>query len=171
VSDSVLWALSILGILIIPVLVLVIRRQLAAMPSSPAGDNASSEATVQSFDPSESSPQKTATSQLGVVDSLEVIATLTLDDQVELSEACIRIKILLDHYDAELIHQAPYSVYATVYNALAHMPTHSARRQTNKKFLMKLDQQRFEIEARNREAVREASRALLDHLSERKTHG
>lgn len=163
-SDSVLWALSILGILIIPVLVLVIRRQLAAMPSSPAGDNASSEATVQSFDPSKSSPKKTGTSQLGVVDSLEVIATLTLDDQVELSEACIRIKILLDHYDAGLHDEAPFEIFAKVYGLLEHMPTHEARKKTDKRFIHKLDQQRFAIEAKHREEIREAAKALLARL-------
>jgi len=162
-SESVQWSLVILGLLFIPVLMLVIRRQWGHLRvrSPQAEDNAE-----------QSAPQQQAvTQQLNLHESIEVIARLVLDDQVEISEACLRLKVLLDHYDAELIHQAPYSVYATVYNALAHMPTHSARRQTNKKFLMKLDQQRFEIEARNREAVREASRALLDHLSERKTHG
>lgn len=158
-SDNLLWSLIILGVLLIPVLMMVIRKQLSLIRAAkPEAHQAVRE----------DQPVSGNKHQLDLRESLRVIATLALDDQVELSEASIRIKVLIDHFDADLHAQAPFKIFEEVYLALQHMPTHQARKATDKKFIRKLDQQRFAIESRNRERIRAGARALLERLSEEK---
>lgn len=101
---------------------------------------------------------------LNLKESLEIISRALLDQQVDVSEGSIRVKVLIDHFDVTLHEQAPFSVFNEVYALLEHMPTHQARKQTDKKFLHKLDQQRFAIENKFRPQVLAASKALIDYL-------
>jgi len=102
---------------------------------------------------------------LAAKDSLLLIASSLLDGQVEVAEASIRLKVLLDHYDPSL-HQDPvFSVFNTLYDGLAHMPTHQARKQTDKKFLHKMDQERLALEAKYRSNALQAAEALVQKLN------
>ena len=85
-----------------------------------------------------------------------------LEDQVELSEGCIRIKVLIDHLDASLHEQASFKIFEQMYRDTEHMPTHQARKDTDKNFIHKLDQQRFALEKQHRETIREAAKELLE---------
>ncbi|KZY82260.1 hypothetical protein A3741_32365, partial [Oleiphilus sp. HI0069] len=79
------------------------------------------------------------------LNSIKVIAQCMLDEQVELSEGCIRIKVLLDHLAPNLHEDERFSVFIKMYDALEHMPTHEARKQTDKRVIFKLDQERFKL--------------------------
>lgn len=98
-----------------------------------------------------------------IVESLRVLALAIEEDQVEYSEACLRIKGLLDLVAPELLEQPPFDIFARVHEQLRHMPTHQAREETDKRFIRKLDRERFAIENRHSEAVREAAYALRQH--------
>jgi len=100
-----------------------------------------------------------------LVDSIKVIATTMLEDQVELSEGCIRIKVLIDHLDASLHEQDAFKIFEQMYRDTEHMPTHQARKNTDKNFIHKLDQQRFALEKTHRDSIRTASAALLERFS------
>lgn len=100
-----------------------------------------------------------------LIDSIKVIATTMLEDQVELSEGCIRIKVLIDHLDASLHEQDAFKIFEQMYRDTEHMPTHQARKNTDKNFINKLDQQRFALEKAHRDSIRSASVALLEKLS------
>jgi hypothetical protein len=97
-------------------------------------------------------------------ESIKVLATTILEDQVELSEGCIRIKVLIDHLDASLHEQESFKIFEEMYKSTEHMPTHQARKNTDKNFIHKLDQQRFALEKKHRESIREGARALLKVL-------
>ena len=150
------WALVILGLMIIAVLAIIIKRQLKGLR-----ENASATGSMAAG----TNPEAGKTAHLDIRESLKVIAKLTIEDQVEISEATIRIKVLLDHLDSSLHQQAPYQVFAKVHEELAHMPTHQARKQMDKRFIHKLDQQRFAIESRYRNEVKSAAEALLKKLA------
>ncbi|KZY65006.1 hypothetical protein A3735_24670, partial [Oleiphilus sp. HI0061] len=96
------------------------------------------------------------------LNSIKVIAQCMLDEQVELSEGCIRIKVLLDHLAPNLHEDERFSVFIKMYDALEHMPTHEARKQTDKRVIFKLDQERFKLEEDNQHAILSASKALLE---------
>jgi hypothetical protein len=96
-----------------------------------------------------------------LINSIKVIATTMLEDQVELSEGCIRIKVLIDHFDASLHEQASFKIFEEMYKSTEHMPTHQARKNTDKNFIHKLDQQRFALEKKHRESIRKGAEELL----------
>lgn len=144
-SQSTLWSLIGIGMVLIAGLLFIIFRQMREL-----------RVPVQ-----EAEAMPADKHLLGLEDSLTVIAQLLLDDQVEVSEACMRIKVLLDHYDSTMHEDPVFSVFVKVYDALSHMPTHQARKQTDKKFIQKLDQQRFQIEEQYRSAAKDAADALL----------
>ena len=100
-----------------------------------------------------------------LVDSIKVIATTMLEDQVELSEGCIRIKVLIDHLDASLHEQESFKIFEQMYRETEHMPTHQARKNTDKNFIHKLDQQRFALEKKHNERIRKAAKELLNLFS------
>jgi len=99
-----------------------------------------------------------------LTDSIKVITMAMLDDQVELSEGCIRVKVLIDHLDAAMHELDDFKIFDIMYRATEHMPTHDARKQVDKNFINKLDQQRFALEQKHRVSIRKASKALLVSL-------
>ncbi|SFM02446.1 DUF2489 domain-containing protein [Marinobacter zhejiangensis] len=98
-----------------------------------------------------------------IVESLRLLALAIEEDQVEYSEACLRINGLLELVEPELLTRPPYNVFAQVHEQLRHMPTHKAREETDKRFIRKLDKERFAIETRHAEAIRQAAAALRHH--------
>lgn len=99
-----------------------------------------------------------------LIDSLGILAKTILDDQIELSEGSIRIKVLIDNLDATLHALPAFKIFEEIYRKTEHMPTHQARKDTDKRFIHKYDQQRYALEQQNRERIREAARELLRHL-------
>jgi len=99
-----------------------------------------------------------------LVESLRVLARTMIDGQLEYSEGCIRIKVLLDHLDASLHKRSEFKVFEVLYLATEHMPTHEERKKVDKRFIEKMDQQRFELEKQHREEILQAAKALLSYL-------
>ena len=150
-SDAVIWSGIGLGLVVIVGLswfILTKSRELKAIQTQQAQQKAQ---------------QKEQRDYL--IDSIKVIATTMLEDQVELSEGCIRIKVLIDHLDASLHENEAFKIFELMYRGTEHMPTHQARKDTDKNFLHKLDQQRFALEKQHRESIRKASLALLEKFA------
>jgi FtsZ-interacting cell division protein ZipA len=95
-----------------------------------------------------------------MVESIRIIAQAVVEEQVEHSEACLRLKGLLDYVAPELLEQAPYRVLLEVHNKIQHMPTHRARKATDAKLVQKMDKERFAVEKEHAAEVREAAMAL-----------
>lgn len=95
-----------------------------------------------------------------MIRSVHVIAMAVEEDQIEYSEACLRLKGLLDHIAPELLEQSPFSVFQKVHDQLQHMPTHRARQATETKFVDKMDKERFEVEQKHADAIRRAATAI-----------
>lgn len=98
-----------------------------------------------------------------MVESLQVLAMAVEADQMEYSEACLRIKGLLDHVKPELLDQSPFRVFQEVHDLIQHMPTHQARQDTNTRFVEKMDQERLAVEEEHADRIREAAVALRQH--------
>lgn len=145
-----LWALVILGILTSAILVFVIARQLRTL-----GHIKSKRASIQ---------KRKNESQLDLRESLVVLSSSVLDGQVEVSEACMRIKILLDHFDPDIHTQEPFDVFNKVYERLEKMPRFGERKGVDKRVLAKLDQTRYRVEAQYEAEVFDAASALIRRL-------
>jgi Protein of unknown function (DUF2489) len=154
-----IWSAIAVGVLVSIVLVRYIvksvqSQKLSAQASSPGV----AENLLTPNAPSQSSHS------LPVEESLLVLVSSLLEGQVEVAEASIRLKVLLDHYDASLHDDPRFSIFNVLYEALEHMPTHQARKQTDKRFLNKLDQERLRLEAKHRDNVMNAAQVLKDRL-------
>lgn len=57
---------------------------------------------------------------------LKILLGSLLDEQAPWVELCLRIKVVLDHYDYELSQQDSYQVFQLVYLACENIPTHQA---------------------------------------------
>lgn len=101
-----------------------------------------------------------------MIDSLRVIAMAVEADQIEYSEACLRIKGLLDHVAPHLLDEAPFRVFQTVHEKLEHMPTHRARQATETRFVEKMDKERFRVEEIHADEIRRAATAVRHHQFE-----
>lgn len=145
-SSSMVWATILLGAVISLLLVRFILKKWRIIKAADAAGLA--------YEKSQREKRQE------IIDSIKIIAKCMSEGQVELSEGCIRIKVLLDHVDPTLHEQAPFSIFSTMYKATEHMPTHEARKKTDKKFIHKLDQQRFKLERDNKEAILSASEAI-----------
>lgn len=95
-----------------------------------------------------------------MIESIRIIATAVQEEQVEHSEACLRLKGLLDHVAPELLDQAPYRVFQEVHDKIQHMPTHRARKATDQEQVQEMDKERLAVEQQHAEEVRQAAMAL-----------
>lgn len=143
------WTLIIAGLIVIVVLGIFIARQSRALRQHNA-TRRKNEAFM-------------AERREKMVDSIRVIAMAVEEDQIEYSEACLRLKGLLDHLAPELLERAPYSVFLEVHNRISHMPTHRARKKTDRRFVEKMDEERFAVEREFRDAIRRAATAIREH--------
>ena len=96
------------------------------------------------------------------IDSIRILARSIISNQVDFAEACIRIKVLIDSAAPELHSHSEFSIFNQIYEATAHMPTQNARKQINKRFLHKLDMQRFKVEQDNEQKIVKGAEALLN---------
>lgn len=79
--------------------------------------------------------------------SMEMIALATIDGDCELSEACIRIKHLLDYYPG-LAADPAYRVIGEMYAEIRGFATHEARAALTPKARGAEDRARYQIEQR-----------------------
>jgi len=143
------WSLIISGAIATVVLLGFIRRQTVIL-----SDNRKRQQKADAFQ---------ARRRQDMIDSIRVIAMAIEENQVEYSEACLRIKGLLDHVEPALMEKAPYRVFMEVYEQLRHMPTHQARQDTEARFVEKMDKERFSVEKRHADEIRRAATAIRNH--------
>ncbi|AKO51499.1 hypothetical protein ABA45_02900 [Marinobacter psychrophilus] len=99
-----------------------------------------------------------------MIQSIRILAQAVEAGQVESSEACLRIKGLLDHVEPTLLQKSPFAVFQQVHDKLQHMPTHQARLETEPKFVSKMDKERYAIEQGHADEIRLAATAIRAYV-------
>ncbi|NMT63307.1 DUF2489 domain-containing protein [Marinobacter orientalis] len=143
------WTLISAGLLAITLLVVFIIRQSRTLQES-----RKRQAKTEAF-------QKERRENM--IESIRVLAMAVEADQMEYSEACLRIKGLLDHVAPELLEQPPFRVFQEVHDLIQHMPTHRARQGTEGRFVEKMDRERLAVEREHADAIRRAATAIRRH--------
>lgn len=143
------WTLIIVGVIAIALLLMFIQRQANTLSESRRRREKADEFNRKRREE--------------MISSIRVIAMAVEADQVEYSEACLRLKGLLDHVAPELLEQPPFEILQRVHDKLQHMPTHRARQATETKFVEKMDKERFEVEKANADEIKRAATALRYH--------
>lgn len=143
------WTLIVAGLLAIALLAAFIARQLRTLQ-----DSRKRQEKTEAF-------QKERRGSM--IESIRVLSMAVEEDQIEYSEACLRIKGLLDHVAPELLTQSPFRVFQEVHDQIQHMPTHRARQETETRFVEKMDRERLAVEEKHADAIRRAATALRYH--------
>lgn len=143
------WTLIIAGLLAIALLVAFIGRQFRALQNSRRRQEKAEYFQKERRD--------------SMIESVRVLAMAVEENQVEYSEACLRIKGLLDHLAPELLDQPPFRVFQEVHDQIQHMPTHRARQETDARFVEKMDRERLAVEQEHADAIRRAATAIRHH--------
>jgi len=84
---------------------------------------------------------------------LRFIANSMLQGQCEITEGCLRIKVLMDRLDDELQHKPKFKTIQAHFAQTITMPTHEAYKALTRQEQFKQDKQRFALEEANREQV------------------
>lgn len=99
-----------------------------------------------------------------VEESLRIISKAVVEGQCDLSEGCIRIRMLIDRTDRINHKHEDYQVFFDMYEEIKHFKTHEARKELSKQELYNEDKERYMIEERYRDSFLEASRRLLSFV-------
>jgi hypothetical protein len=84
---------------------------------------------------------------------LRFIANSMLQGQCEITEGCLRIKVLMDRLDDELQHKPEFKTIQAHFAQTITMHTHEAYKALSKKEQFKQDKQRFALEQKHKEQV------------------
>lgn len=97
-----------------------------------------------------------------IFESLNVIASSLLDDQVRLAEACIRMSVLMDSLPLSCESKHYFSPVFEVYNQTRHIPTHDKWKALDRKQQKAFQQELFRIESKLNEPIREIMAAVRE---------
>lgn len=95
------------------------------------------------------------------LDSLDIIGRSLLADQVNVTEAALRMAVLLHNLEDPQSPSSSFSTIHTLANASRHLDTGTARQALPLREREIQDRQREALEARHGEAVVEATRVLV----------
>lgn len=97
-------------------------------------------------------------------DDLRILLTSLNDEQAPWVELCIRISVILEHYDLELSQADDYAVFKQVYLACETIPTHQAWKDLPKLERRKFEAMFAELENTHRADSLKAAHKLLELL-------
>lgn len=96
--------------------------------------------------------------------SIRLITAALLEDDLNLTEAAIRLKVLIDNRLPPGEGQEHYPAIYGLYDATDHMPRRLARRQHPRAEIQRLDAERQLLEAQYRERVLVEARDLAERF-------
>lgn len=104
-----------------------------------------------------------------LADDLKLLCSSLLDEQIPWVEGCIRLKVILEHYNYELSHDEHYAVFQEVFVATEHIPTHEAWTALDREERNKHEETFAILEEQYRNRSISAAQQLLQQLGGRTT--
>lgn len=99
------------------------------------------------------------------VRSLKIFTRLILQNEMNLTEGAIRIKVILDHIFTAC-QRGPYQAIYDLHDKTEHLARSEVRERLSKRERMQQDMQRMTLEAEYQEPVTTAVQTLHDYLEE-----
>lgn len=84
---------------------------------------------------------------------IRFIANSMLQEQCEITEGCMRLKVLMDHLDQDLAQKTEFQTLQFYYQQTLNMPHHEAYKALNRKEQFNQDKKRFALEDKYREQI------------------
>lgn len=99
--------------------------------------------------------------QQNSLENLDYVVSALVQEQVDVTEASWRCKVLLEIVDPSLTERPEFQAFAEVYQRTQHLKTHSARKQLSPRERMQEDKERLIVEDEMRPAVLAAAAAVI----------
>lgn len=97
-----------------------------------------------------------------IFESLNVIASSIVNDQVRIAEGCIRMAVLMDSLPLSCESKHYFSPVFEVYNQTRHIPTHQQWKALDRKQQKKFEQELFAIEGKLNSQVRDIMASVAE---------
>jgi type II secretory pathway pseudopilin PulG len=153
-NESLVYTLILIGVIVIAILAWFIVKQLRQQR----------EAARQLAEQQEKLAVEAAANRRYLTESIRIISNAILhDDKITLTEGCMRLKVMIDNYDATLHQDPDYQVIEEVYGKTSHIPIRQDWKALDKKSQRKFQMEMFKVEAECQERVRVAAQRLIDH--------
>jgi len=94
---------------------------------------------------------------------IKFIAQAMVQEQCEITEGCLRIKVLMDHLDTDLQHKPEFKTIQHMFSLTSGMPTHQAYKDLSAKDRFKLDKQRYQYEDQFKDDVLAEAKQLMKY--------
>jgi hypothetical protein len=101
-----------------------------------------------------------------IIESIRVIANAFEDQQVEMIEASIRLKVLLDNLPLSEEEKKPYAVFEVIYEKVAHIPTHENWKALSRKEKAGFQKEMSTVEKEYKDLFADAAKQLKQHAFE-----
>ncbi|PIK16362.1 MAG: hypothetical protein CES88_06365 [Halobacteriovorax sp. JY17] len=101
-----------------------------------------------------------------ILESLDIISKALIQEQCEVSEGCIRIRMLVDKSKMLDSSKKDYEVFFNMYQELKNFKTHEKRNELSKQEIMKEDIDRFKVEEKYQAKFLEAVQILHADVKE-----
>ena len=86
-----------------------------------------------------------------------------IQGQCEITEGCLRLKVLMDRLDETLQEQEHFKAIIAHFQATSSMPTHKAYASLTRKEQFALDNKRYLLEHKSKEAILQEAKTLLKY--------
>ena len=96
------------------------------------------------------------------LENVSIIAQALLDEQIDVMEASLRIRTLIDIIEPDWFELEPMKVFVAITRRGGHLATHGARKELPKQERMKQDMERISLEGEYYDAVLDGARWLLE---------
>lgn len=140
----------VVGLVLIAVLLMVIRRQLRTQQQEREAQQALLEEVKA----------KAQKQRDYLIESVRVISSAMGDGQCEMTEGCIRLKKLLDHLAPYLHAHEDFAIINRMYELTKHMPILDEWKKLKLKQRVEMTQQRESLEAEHRAEIEQAAKKL-----------
>lgn len=95
-----------------------------------------------------------------IIESIRVITSAFEDKQVEMIEASIRLKVLLDNLPLSEEEKKPFVVFDVIYEKVAHIPTHDNWKALSKKEKFRFEKEMADVEKEYKDLFTAAAKDL-----------
>ena len=101
---------------------------------------------------------------ISVVESIVDISKAMQQEQCPTIEGCVRLKVLIDQLLLSEEERKPFEVYYTVYDKTAHIPTHQAWTELEKRQQMKFTRDMMLIEQEYQAEIKAVVDNTVEHF-------
>ncbi|WP_086481610.1 DUF2489 domain-containing protein [Oceanospirillum sanctuarii] len=99
--------------------------------------------------------------RIKTMENIHTVCQALVQGQVDVMEACIRVRTLVDIIEPDWFDKAELKVFAEITRRGEHFATHQARKELPKQERMKQDLERIALEGEYHDAALEGARWLL----------